>query len=51
MALLMTGSSGAAILFALPRFRKGEFGGVSAMPVGEAPPPNAARKGFPEGRF
>lgn len=51
MALFMTGSSGTAILFALPRFRKGEFGGVLAMPVGEAPPPDAARKEFPEERF
>jgi len=51
MALFMTGSGGATILFALPLFRKREFGGVFTMPIGEAPPPDAAPKEFPERRF
>lgn len=47
----MTGSNGTAILFALPRFQKGEFDGVFTLPIGEAPPPDAAWKEFPEERF
>jgi len=51
MALFMAGSAGAAIWFALPRFRRGEFGGVFTLSVDEIPPPDADPTPFAEARF
>lgn len=51
MAVLLAGSGGVSIWFALPRFREGEFGGVFTVPIEEIPAPDSGPKEFPEGRF
>ena len=52
MGVFLAQVSGATLLFALPRFRAGEFGGI--FTVGEAeslPPTDAAPLAFNEGKF
>jgi cytochrome b6-f complex iron-sulfur subunit len=51
MAVFMAGSGGAAVWFALPRFREGEFGGVFTIPIGELPPADSPPQEYAEGRF
>ena len=51
IAVSLAGSGGATVWFALPRFRRGEFGGVFTIPVDQIPPPDTPPKEFPEGRF
>jgi len=51
MAVVLAGSGGLTIWFALPRFREGEFGGIFHIPVEDVPPPNSEPIDFPAGRF
>lgn len=40
MALFLVQFTGISFLFAMPRFRAGEFGGVVTVPISEYPQPN-----------
>jgi cytochrome b6-f complex iron-sulfur subunit len=51
MAVMLAGSAGALVWYALPRFREGEFGGIVSVPVSDIPAPDAPPKEFPDGRF
>ncbi|HSR47301.1 MAG TPA: Rieske 2Fe-2S domain-containing protein [Anaerolineales bacterium] len=51
MAVALAGGTGAAIWFALPRFKEGEFGGVVTIDVGALPPVDSPPASFADGRF
>ncbi len=51
MVVLMTGSGGAALWFALPRFRADELGGVFTLSVDVIPPQDSFPEEEAEGRF
>ncbi len=51
MVLFMGAAGVATYLFALPRFKEGEFGGTFTLPVSAVPPEPAPPADFPEGRF
>jgi cytochrome b6-f complex iron-sulfur subunit len=51
LALFMAEMGGAALWFAYPRFKLGEFGGIFEIDVGEVPAPDSGPKGYDAGRF
>jgi cytochrome b6-f complex iron-sulfur subunit len=51
LALFMAEAGGAALWFAYPRFKAGEFGGIITLGIDEVPPPQAAPKAYEAGRF
>jgi cytochrome b6-f complex iron-sulfur subunit len=51
MALFMAETGGAIFLYALPRFKAGEFGGTFSMPASSLPKPGDAPLANQDGRF
>jgi cytochrome b6-f complex iron-sulfur subunit len=51
MALFMAEMGGAIFLYALPRFKPGEFGGTFSVPASSLPKPGDAPFANQEGRF
>jgi Rieske Fe-S protein len=51
MALFMAEMGGAIFLYALPRFKAGEFGGTFSVPASSLPQPGSAPLANQEGRF
>lgn len=51
MALFMAELGGAIFLFALPRFKAGEFGGTFSVPAASLPQPDSGPVANNEGRF
>ncbi len=51
MAMVTAYSGAALVWFLYPRFKAGTFGGVFELDISEVPPPDAAPKAYPGGRF
>jgi cytochrome b6-f complex iron-sulfur subunit len=51
MAVFMAEMGGAIFLYALPRFKAGEFGGTFTLPASSLPTPGSAPLANQEGRF
>ena len=51
MALFMAEMGGAIFLYALPRFKAGEFGGAFSVPASSLPQPDSGPLANQEGRF
>ncbi len=52
LGILMVDIAGISFLFAMPRFKEGEFGGVFSLgPASELPPVNTPPVNNPKGRF
>jgi len=51
MAVFMAEMGGAVFLYALPRFKAGEFGGTFTLPASSLPTPGSAPLANQEGRF